>query len=224
MNRLSGLLEQHRLEHDVISLFNFIKSAIEGRELAKFVFTRSLSEVLVLLEQIGLRHGFSREDMSYADINAVRQLYMSADDPARVIGTAIAQGRDTFCETRSLVLPPLMTRAEDVYAFAMPEHEPNFVTLKRVQAPVTVQLEDGTALDGKILFIPSADPGFDWIFTHNIAGFVTQYGGSNSHMAIRAAELGIPAVIGAGSEFYQQWSSAQLLELDCANRRVQRIR
>jgi phosphohistidine swiveling domain-containing protein len=224
MNRLSALLEQHQLDHDVISLFNFIKSAIEGRELAKFVFTRSLSDVLVLLEAIGRRHGFSRQDMSYADVNVVRQLYMSADDPARVLGTAIAQGRETFRETRSLVLPPLITRAEDVYAFAMPEQEPNFVTLKRVQAPVTAKLDEGVALEGQILFIPSADPGFDWIFTHNIAGFVTQYGGSNSHMAIRAAELGIPAVIGAGAEYYQQWSRAQLLELDCANRKVQRIR
>lgn len=224
MNKLSELLELHRLEHDVISLFNFIKSAIEGRELAKFVFSRSLSDVLVLLEQIGRRHGFSREDMSYADVNLVRQLYMSADDPVKVIGTAIAQGRDTFRETRSLVLPPLITRPDDVYAFAMPEQEPNFVTLKRVQAPVTARLDEGAALDGQILFIPSADPGFDWIFTHHIAGFVTQYGGSNSHMAIRAAELGIPAVIGAGAEFYQQWSRAELLELDCANRKVQRIR
>ena len=51
---------------------------------------------------------------------------------------------------------------------------------------------------GRILFVPSADPGFDWIFTRGIAGFVTQFGGANSHMAIRASELGIPAVIGAG--------------------------
>lgn len=224
MNRLSGLLAHHRLEHDVLSLFNFIKSAIEGRELAKFVFTRSLSDVLVLLEEIGAQHGFSREDMSYADINVVRHLYMSADDPHRVIGNAIAEGRAGFRDTRCLVLPPLITRAEDVFAFAMPEQEPNFVTLKRVEAPVTAQLDDSAALDGRILFIPSADPGFDWVFTHAIAGFVTQYGGSNSHMAIRAAELGIPAVIGAGTELYAQWSQAQLIELDCANRRVQRIR
>ena len=46
--------------------------------------------------------------------------------------------------------------------------------------------------------MPSADPGFDWIFTRDISGFVTQFGGANSHMAIRASELGIPAVIGAG--------------------------
>ena len=49
--------------------------------------------------------------------------------------------------------------------------------------------------------IENADPGYDWIFLHKIRGFITKYGGLNSHMAIRAAELGIPAAIGTG-EFY----------------------
>jgi len=39
-------------------------------------------------------------------------------------------------------------------------------------------------------------------------------------MAIRAGELGLPAVIGAGEVFYRRWSAAQRLYLDCAGRRV----
>lgn len=50
--------------------------------------------------------------------------------------------------------------------------------------------------EGKILLIPSADLGYDWIFSHGIRGFITIYGGTNSHMAIRAGELGVSAVIG----------------------------
>ena len=73
---------------------------------------------------------------------------------------------------------------------------------------------------GRILFVPSADPGFDWIFTRGIAGFVTQFGGANSHMAIRAGELGIPAVIGAGEALFQRWRTARKLCLDCTNQKV----
>jgi phosphoenolpyruvate-protein kinase (PTS system EI component) len=73
---------------------------------------------------------------------------------------------------------------------------------------------------GRILFLPSADPGFDWIFTRGISGFVTQFGGANSHMAIRASELGIPAVIGAGETLFQQWQTARQLCLDCTNQTV----
>ena len=40
-------------------------------------------------------------------------------------------------------------------------------------------------------------------FSHNIAGLITQYGGTNSHMAIRCAELGIPAAIGIGDKRYE---------------------
>jgi len=53
-----------------------------------------------------------------------------------------------------------------------------------------------------------------------IAGFVTQFGGANSHMAIRASELGLPAVIGAGETLYQRWQSGHKLCLDCGNQRV----
>ena len=68
--------------------------------------------------------------------------------------------------------------------------------------------------------IPSADPGFDWLFSCGIRGFITAYGGVNSHMAIRAGELQLPAVIGAGELLFNQWRGARRLGLDCANRRV----
>jgi phosphoenolpyruvate-protein kinase (PTS system EI component) len=74
------------------------------------------------------------------------------------------------------------------------------------------------------LLIPSADPGYDWIFSQGIAGFITMYGGVNSHMAIRAAELNIPAVIGAGESLFAEWTKASQLEVDCANRQVKVLR
>jgi phosphoenolpyruvate-protein kinase (PTS system EI component) len=39
-------------------------------------------------------------------------------------------------------------------------------------------------------------------------------------MAIRAGELGIPAVIGAGEVLFQQWQAARKLCLDCTNQKV----
>jgi phosphoenolpyruvate-protein kinase (PTS system EI component) len=76
-------------------------------------------------------------------------------------------------------------------------------------------------LAGSIVCIPSADPGYDWLFAHPIAGLITAWGGANSHMAIRAGELRLPAVIGAGEVQYHRWSKAQRLFMDCAGRRVE---
>ena len=67
----------------------------------------------------------------------------------------------------------------------------------------------------KIVFIENADPGYDFIFTKKIKGLITKYGGANSHMAIRCAELGIPAAIGVGDKNYSEYLKANILQLNC---------
>jgi len=122
-----------------------------------------------------------------------------------------------------LILPPLITEADEVWAFKMPPNEPNFITQLNVSGAVASA--NGTDdLAGKIVMITNADPGYDWIFSRGIKGFITAYGGANSHMAIRASELNLPAVIGAGDVLFAQWSAAQMLELDGANRQVRILR
>ena len=51
-------------------------------------------------------------------------------------------------------------------------------------------------------------------------GLITAWGGANSHMAIRAGELGIPAVIGSGEILYSLWSNSKMLNIDCASKKV----
>ena len=78
-------------------------------------------------------------------------------------------------------------------------------------------------LDDKIVIIRAADPGYDWIFGHKIAGLITEYGGIASHMAIRAAEFGLPAAIGCGAKLLNSIRGSQKIELDCANGLVRSI-
>ena len=68
--------------------------------------------------------------------------------------------------------------------------------------------------------IEGADPGYDWIFTYNIKGLITKYGGVNSHMAIRCAEFLIPAAIGCGEQRFEELIKANQILLDCATRIV----
>ena len=75
-------------------------------------------------------------------------------------------------------------------------------------------------IDGYIVLIKSADPGFDWIFSHDIRGLITMYGGANSHMAIRCAEFGLPAAIGCGKRLFETLIKAPVVELNCAARKV----
>ena len=71
--------------------------------------------------------------------------------------------------------------------------------------------------------IPSADPGYDWLFAHKIAGLVTTYGGANSHMAIRCAELDLPAAIGVGEDLYNSLKSMRQIFLDCYNEKISNV-
>ena len=222
MRRINALLAEHGLEHDVVGLFDFLEAAIRGREHSKFVFTRSLSDALSLLRDLGAEHGFSPDDMSYADAALLTELYAGSADVRATLAESIAAGRARHALTRSLVLPPLIADADAVWDFALPPTEPNFVTQGRACGPVATP--DGADLAGAIVMIRNADPGFDWIFSHGIAGFVTAYGGVNSHMAIRAAELGLPAVVGAGETLFARWSAARMLDLDAGNRQVKVLR
>ena len=201
-------------------MIEFIKAGIEGREYAKFVFTRNLSEALSLTKQLGEEYGLSVEDCAFIDYDVIRSLYSESGCVRALLHESVARGKQQHALTRRLVLPPLIAAPNDVFAFHLPPSQPNFITRKSVTARVASLDDSPESFAGRILFLPSADPGFDWIFTRGISGFVTQFGGANSHMAIRASELGIPAVIGAGEALYQRWRVAQKLCLDCTNQKV----
>jgi len=222
--QLKDLLIEHGLDHNVLSLFDFIKKAIEGREYAKFVFTKSLSDVLLLIKRLGKEYEIDAEDLSYADINFIKNLYSSSDNIKERMLLSIADGKQKYVNTCALTLPPLITCKEEIGSFELPINEPNYITSHSVLGNVV--LEDSLKKDfsGNILMIQSADPGYDWIFSHGIGGFITMYGGANSHMAIRAAELGIPAVIGVGEVLYQQWIKSNTLEVDCTNKKIRIIK
>ena len=220
MREIVKLLEAHGLHPDGVGLFDFLQAGIELRELAKFHFTRNLSDALSLAGAYGEQWGFSREDMAFCGIEALQELHVAAADPRDLLTRAIEQGKVRYRETLTVALPPVIASPEDTWAFEWPETAPNFITQKQVTAPVA-GCEKRERLAGAIVCIPNADPGFEWLFAYPIAGLITAWGGTNSHMAIRAGEMGLPAVIGAGEVLYRRWSQATRLHLDSAGRRVE---
>jgi hypothetical protein len=225
--RIEALLSKHGLEPDVDAFDRFLRRAIEGREYAKFMFSRNLSAALSALARFGNNHGLDREAISHLDIADIYKLRVGAHptDVAAWLAARAEEGSSEHQLTSAIELPPLITGVGDFDAFERPASEPNFVSEGRVTAELAV-LADGEAstsveLKGRVVAIPRADPGYDWLFAHGIGGLVTQYGGANSHMAIRAAELGLPAAIGVGEALFERLASARLIVLDCAVRRIE---
>ncbi len=223
MEQIDNELEQNGLKISASELMLFIKEAIEGREYLKFVFTRTVSEILCLIERLGDRLNIKKEEMAHLDVSIIKQLYVDlyAGDIAEVFRNNIKINQEQYEIAQYIKLPSIIISKDDVYHFMMLDEEPNYITMNEtIGGIVTEDAIHQTDLKGKIVFIKSADPGWDFLFTKSIAGLITQFGGANSHMAIRCSELGIPAVIGAGEKKFREWCKAKVLVLDCANKNV----
>jgi len=223
-------LAEHGIATTVPQIEAFLRQAIEGREYAKFVFTRHLSAALDALVTYGAEYGIEREQLALIPLTVFRILanQPEAYDAKRWLQAAAEEGQTSVAVAHRVELPSLLCGTLDFTQFEYSSNQPNYVGSGRVVADCIdlAQLKDDDSIDleGKIALIPQADPGYDWLFGRGIAGLITLYGGANSHMAIRAAEFGLPAAIGVGESRYASWSRAQVLELDAGNQRVQVIR
>jgi choline kinase/phosphohistidine swiveling domain-containing protein len=199
---------------------SFLRRAIEGREYAKFAFTKNLSMALEDFARIGHSLNLGREELSYLQVNDLLALRRGGSaNTEDVLRDKAVAGTASYQRTLAVELPALVTRREELRAFEQFEVVPNFVTTQKVRGKVArVECAVPSELEEAIVLIPSADPGYDWLFLRSIRGLVTAYGGVNSHMAIRAAEQGLPAAIGVGPKRYRALREARAVEIDCASR------
>ena len=197
------------------NFIQYLEKAIQYRESTKFVFTRNLSTAIDLMIKYGKEElDLRREDvgfLTFDDIKGLRKNNLNKN----IIKASIKMRKMDYSEKHLAKLPSFISSEKDFYAYEQEKSEINFITRLNVVADLLfIKSNKKNSINGKIVAIPNADPGFDWIFSHNIAGLVTQYGGANSHMAIRCAELGIPAAIGIGDKQYEGLHEGRLM-LDC---------
>jgi glutamine kinase len=206
----------------------FVRGSIQDREYAKFVFSKSLSSALENLVLFADQEGLTKDDLSYLDLKDIESVRNG-----EVVGRRnwlrgrVDEGRRSQASSLRIELPPLIFSHSEVQMFESWEQAPNFVTVKRVRARV-IDLGDSIIpsdqLEGAIVLIPNADPGFDWLLARPIVGLITMYGGTNSHMSIRAAEMSLPAAVGVGERRYASLAQATEIELDCESRRIEIVR
>lgn len=226
---LNILLGEHGIDGvNAQNLFQYAEKAIKGREYAKFIFTKHLSEIIELVAKWGELEGFNRADLAMLRINDVLNILFSplTNEMKSFYQNKIDKAENNFKVASSFKLSYLIRSVRDVHIVPMQRSEPNFIGNERIEAEIielTPYMENIPDLKGKIICIEGADPGYDWVFTRNIAGLITKYGGANSHMAIRSAEYNIPASIGCGEQPYNRIVKAKKCLLDCLGKRLQPI-
>jgi len=203
-------------------LMDYIRQSIIAREYGKFIFTRSVSDILETVAAFGEAHGLSREEMSNIPINYLLEVMVKSQETGIEERLRRISERESEQHALSIAirLPQVLFDEEGVHVVPFQVSHPNYITHKKITAPSvlldTEMKNEVPPLNGKIVLIENADPGFDWIFAQKIGGLITKYGGTNSHMAIRCAEFGIPAAIGCGEQRFQELLDYNSILIDCA--------
>jgi glutamine kinase len=214
---IDALMGKAGLEGNSLHLFSYIEAAIRAREEAKFWFTRLLSQALTEISHWGQGNQISDELLSFLDITSIVEEGNDADQLLQYAKQAQAD----FSYHRLAVLPHLIFEQDDVDVVRLPLGQPTFITTEQIYGPVKlIEPHSVPAIDGFVVFIEQADPGFDWIFSHQLVGLVTKYGGVNSHMAIRCAEFGLPAAIGCGERLFNKLCQSATVEINCMTQSI----
>ncbi len=223
---IKDLLKESKL--DVINseqLLEYATKAISGREHVKFVFTRVLSDALAALVYWGGGHGLSRDDLSFIDWRDIVKSHSLPvmDDVDRHYLLLAEAGRTAMTAAGTFMLAHIISDVRDIYVATVNRSTPNFVGIGAVESSV-VFLDANTStninIKDQIVCIENADPGFDWIFTKAPKALITKFGGANSHMAVRCAEMKLPAAIGCGEQLFQRLIIAGTVDLNCAQKIV----
>lgn len=201
-------------------IMKFIKQSIESREYSKFIFTKTLSQILKIIKEIFNIYNISIEDGSNIDFKIFNEIYTELKLlPVKdIIMQSINLNKSNYNINNKLNLPQLIKNTNEIFEFEYINTKPTFITKKKIKSDVLFiddKFKDKDQIINKIIVIENADPGWEWLFSRKINGLITCYGGMNSHMAIRCQELSIPAVIGCGPEKFNLIKCKEIIEINC---------
>lgn len=223
--RVEAAFRANDFNLNISQIEEFFSLSIKGRELAKFYFTRNISHALECIKEWGLSKNINSKELSNLQLNEIRK-YKNFKLEDKDIKESVVLKNKFSTQDKEIIdllnFPPLICNANNFSFFEYPTTFPNYIG-KKIIVGKTYQLNISSnklSLEGKIVFIPNADPGYDWIFSQNILGFITMYGGTNSHMSIRASEFRMTAIIGTGKILFDNLKAASLLKIDPLNRNV----
>lgn len=225
MARINQSLSDESVDLTAFQLVSYCRRAISAREYSKFIFSKIISEILERIADAASEIGISRSEAAHINIETWLEIFdepLSKDERFKHLKAEAELGKERYTLTSSIRLPEVIFDTAGIYIIPFQISTPNYITRERVEAEVVVvsSSDEDVELEGKVVVVENADPGFDWIFTHDLKGLVTKYGGANSHMAIRCAELGVPAVIGCGEQIFDRLVKSKRVNFDCSARTI----
>ena len=210
-------------------LVSCAKKSIFYREYSKLKFTKVLDLIFQEVIKFCKRFNIQRDDIEYLDFNILINAYnfLDIEELSSIIKKNIQINKKLYNRSKKIILPDLIINRKDCYFYDKRNTYGNYITNKNIVGEIKiVDNKDKNLIKkikNKIILIENADPGYDFIFNHNIKGLITMYGGPNSHMSIRCHELQIPAIIGIGSDNFNKIKLCNKLSINCSKRKFELI-
>ena len=207
-------------------MIDFIKDSIVMREYSKFIFTKSVDLIFKNLEKFGKKYNIKTKDLSYIKIDKILDFYFNLSNYKTIesIKKHIRENKKEYNLNKDIALPDVITSNKDLFVQHRKSEDLNFISNKIISSKIIeYKIEKNIKNYEGIICIENADPGFDFLFNKNIKGLITKYGGLNSHMSIRCAELNLPAIIGVGEIMFNNIINHNNIILDCTSKKIELI-
>ena len=225
--KIDTLFKKENIDINFKQFISFFKRTVEAREQSKFHFTKGINKIFNNLIKLGHEISLNREDLEYLDIGSILSAYnnLSMIKLQNTLKKNIRSQKISYSILSKVKLPDFISEPNEVYNFEILSAKGNYIGNEKIIGKVEhiSNLKKIAELKNKIVFIENADPGYDFIFAHNIRGLVTKYGGANSHMALRCLELKIPAIIGIGINEFEYFKNQNTVEIDCVQKKIKFI-
>ncbi len=225
INILDEVLKKNKLEVSKDNLYNFLSKSFQLREYLKFEYTKVISSILDMMSNLSNILNIPIYEFEYLTLDVLKSglNFETKTECSDFYNTFINKSRNEFIGYKKLIQNQVICDKNDFYIIEHKIAKPNYITSKSIEGNVLL-LDNSkfkaSTLNNKIIMIESADPGYDWIFTHNIKGLITKFGGVGSHMAIRCAEFNLPAAIGCGNAIFNNLLNSKRIKLDCNNNQI----
>ena len=218
-DKISYIFKKEKLEINFKEFIKLLQKSIEYREYSKFIFSKSINSVFENLIKFSRKLSIKRNDLEYISIKKILDSYsvLETEKLAHTLKKEIRENKKSYEILKQIKFPDFITSANDVYYHKIKASRGNFITDKKISGNSIYlnEMKNLKKLNKKIVIIENADPGFDFIFSYQIKGLITKYGGANSHMAIRCLELNIPAIVGIGQNGFNKVYNSNFIEFDC---------
>ncbi len=221
IKKLNKFFHKEKLVINFSQFIQFARKSIEYREQSKLIFSKSIDKIFENLTKLSKEINIKKEDLKHVDIDLIINAYnnLSPNKLKKILLKNIQTNKRNYNFAKFIQFPDIVTSINDLDYFYNINSAENYITDFKVTSNVLniSNLKNLGKTQNQIILIENADPGYDFLFSNNISGLITKYGGSNSHMAIRCMELGIPAIIGIGEKKYNELLGAKKLFIDCKN-------